>query len=146
MKAFLSSMVLTFFMMFAVACGQTGEISSSLNGITVELQKEKEPIPTGEMKVYTVKLTENGSPVDVDKVYFYMNMKGMHHPAEGTMKRVDQGVYQLALPLAMPGEWYGEVTLYKGNEERKVEGFTIQGEGKKFMQYMKGYNADTQGK
>lgn len=133
-------------MVFTVACGQATSPGAALNDVKVELVKEKEPIATGEMKGYTVKLTANGSPVDVDKVYYYMNMKGMHHPAEGTMKKVETGVYKVDLPLAMPGEWYAEITLTKGSESRKVEGFTVQAEGKKYMQYMKGYNADSQGK
>lgn len=143
----LSSIILfMFLMMVAAACGQPAQSGAALNDVKVELVKEKEPIATGEMKAYTVKLTRNGAPVDVDKVYYYMNMKGMHHPAEGTMKRVEKGVYRIELPLAMPGEWQAEITLYQGSETRKVEGFTIQAEGKKYMQYMKGYNADTAGK
>lgn len=119
------------------------EVAISLADIQADLKGELDPIPTGEFYTYTVKLQDpSGNPVDADKVYLFMNMEGMHHPTEGTMHVVEKGVYQLELPLAMAGEWYAEVTLSQGNEERTLDRFTVQAEGKKFMMYMKGYNAD----
>ncbi len=165
MKKFGVILLVAVMMLVGVACGQKeskpdatpapqtntpaapdstpAEVEVTLADIQANLKGELDPVPTGEFYKYTVELTDQaGKAVDVDKVYIFMNMEGMHHPTEGTMHAVDKGVYELELPLAMAGEWYAEVTLSLGDEERTLDRFTVQAEGKKFMMYMKGYNAD----
>lgn len=115
----------------------------SLNDIEVELIPAKSMIPTGEFTTYTVRVsTKNKQPFDPDQVYLYLNMERMNHPTEGTMKRIDEGIYELDLPLAMAGEWYAEITLSVDEQTRTYEGFSVHAEGEMFMEYMKGYHHD----
>lgn len=140
-KHILGSLIIILWTILLSACGQ----QNGLEDIQVSFEGEKEVIPTGEMTTYIVKLGDaSGKPIDVEKVYLYMNMKMMNHPTEGTMKRVDTGTYQLDLPLAMAGEWYANVTISEGGQQREIEGFKQQAEGEKKIELMKGYHADQQ--
>lgn len=132
----------------SVACGKSGDkngaSAAALKEITATFTSAQAVVPTGEFQKYTVALMDKaGQATSVDKVYVFMNMEGMHHPTEGTMHEVEKGVYTIELPLAMAGEWYAEVTLTTGSASHTLDRFTVMAEGKKFMMYMKGYNADT---
>ncbi|MBE3597144.1 MAG: FixH family protein [Hydrogenibacillus sp.] len=114
--------------------------------LNVELIPAREVLSTGEAHPYRVVVTDQGGQrVDADRVYLFLNMEGMHHPTEGTMRRVGTGEYELRLPLAMPGEWYAEVTISAGGKEKTFTGYQVRAEGKAYHLFMKGYNADTQG-
>ncbi|MBE3594821.1 MAG: FixH family protein [Candidatus Carbobacillus altaicus] len=114
--------------------------------LAVALKTDEPVYPTGEFKPYRVEIKDaTGQPVDVDKVYYFMNMEGMHHPTEGTMRHIGPGSYELFLPLAMPGEWYAEITVEAGDKSHTFTGYHVQAEGKHYQQYMKGYNADELG-
>lgn len=140
---FLTIFLLLLLILSSLSACSDNNGSLNLNELNVELIPAAEILPTGEFTTYTVQITDkNKNPFDPDRVYLYLNMEMMNHPTEGTMERVSEGVYELALPLAMAGEWYAEITLYVGDQEKKYEGFTVQAEGDKFMEYMKGYNHD----
>ncbi|MGO4888520.1 FixH family protein [Anaerobacillus sp. MEB173] len=119
--------------------------STILNDAEVNFLNQGELFQTGEMNTYTVEVTDSsGSPLQPDSVYIYMNMEMMNHPMEGTMHEVEAGTYQLDLPLAMAGDWYVQVTIKDGEEEKVFEDFAIQAEGEKVMEIMTGYHADQQ--
>ncbi|UCZ52036.1 FixH family protein [Bacillus shivajii] len=117
-------------------------VNSELDNLEINFFNEGSTYRTGEFHTYEVALlTGEEEPISVEDVYLYMNMERMNHPMEGTMVETEKGHYQLDLPLAMEGEWYAEVTVKIGDEE-KTERFLINGEGEMVMDFMKGYNAD----
>lgn len=117
--------------------------TEDLASITVELETTEQPIETGVMNPYIVLLKDQqGNPVEVDSVHFYMNMDMMNHPTQGTMQQKEAGAYTLDLPLAMKGEWYTIITLRRGEQSIEIKDFKIQAEGEKHMEYMRGYDAD----
>ncbi|MFA9555887.1 FixH family protein [Evansella sp. AB-rgal1] len=121
-----------------VACSNGG-----IDSIQATFFNNGETYPTGEFTTYSVSLVDSsGEPVSVEKLYFYMNMEKMNHPMEGTMKEVKEGLYEIELPLAMPGEWYVNVTIFNGKEERALDSFTVYAEGDMVMEYMRGFNSD----
>jgi len=114
-----------------------------LEDIKVSLEAAQDPVPTGEMTLYTVKLQDQkGNPATVDSVHLYLNMDMMNHPTQGTMKEAGDGVYTLELPLGMEGEWYTIITLSKGDMKREIKEFKIEAKGEKHMDLMTGYTAD----
>lgn len=127
------------------AVGETEEAPPvvDLASIKVTLETAAQPIETGVMTPYVVSLAdEQGNPVEVDSVHFYMNMEMMNHPTQGTMQKMENGKYEVELPLAMEGEWYTIITITKGEESTEMKEFKVQATGEKFMEYMKGYDAD----
>ncbi|MDY0323493.1 MAG: FixH family protein [Candidatus Carbobacillus sp.] len=157
-KKILSIMVV--FVFILAGCGTKEGVSSSMGAtkdvaakdaidpktLTVELKTETPVYPTGVFKPYRVEIRDaSGKPVDVDKVYYFMNMEGMHHPTEGTMRHIGPGTYELFLPLAMGGEWYAEITVDVGGQSHTFTGYHVQAEGKHYQQFIKGYNADELG-
>lgn len=118
---------------------------NALKNLTVNLLDEENTVSTEGFHTYSVQISdESGSAIDVDKVYFYMNMKMMNHPIEGTMNRVKEGLYQLELPLPMAGEWYANLTVTLDEDTKMFEDFLFSGEGEKQMEYIIGYHADEQ--
>ncbi|MBP1932072.1 FixH family protein [Ammoniphilus resinae] len=114
-----------------------------LEDIKVSLEAAKNPVLTGEMTLYTVKLQDQkGNPAAVDSVHVYLNMDMMNHPTQGTMKEAGEGVYTVELPVGMEGEWYTIITLSKGDMKREIKEFKVQAKGEKHMDLMTGYNAD----
>lgn len=147
MKRFSLVLIMMLLFIFATACGNDDASGDTKKldptNFSVEFAGAQEVVPTGEFTKYTVTVKDsNGKTTSVDKVYLFMNMEGMHHPTEGTMKEVQTGVYELELPLAMEGEWYAEVTITVGDKEHTYGKYYQKAEGKKHMMYMKGYNAD----
>ncbi|MBT9282041.1 MAG: FixH family protein [Hydrogenibacillus schlegelii] len=125
----------------------TGEKPApDVEALTVKLEAPTDVVETGAATPFRVRVEdERGQPVDVEKVYLFTNMEGMHHPTEGTMRHVGPGTYELRLPLAMAGEWYAEVTVTAGGKTKTFTGYTVRAEGKTVHAFMKGYNADEQG-
>lgn len=79
-------------------------------------------------KVHTYKVNiidTSGKAVDVDSIKIKMTMKSMNHHTEGTMKRIDKGIYELKIELPMEGKWNQEITLNKGEYARIVKGNSI---------------------
>jgi len=114
-----------------------------LEDIKVSLEAAEDPVPTGEMTLYTVELKDQkGNPTAVDRVHLYLNMDMMNHPTQGTLKEAGEGVYTVELPLGMEGEWYTIITLSKGDMKREIKEFKVQAKGEKHMDLMTGYNAD----
>ncbi|MFN7251716.1 MAG: hypothetical protein ACK4M9_13095 [Anaerobacillus sp.] len=142
MKKF--NLFMTFFIIAMLVIGCASSSSNSKN-VEVKFLNEGQVLSTESFNTYSVKLVNNkGDAIDAEKVYLYLNMKMMNHPIEGTMKRVDIGLYELELPLAMAGEWYANVTVTVEGETIEFSEFAIIAEGPKQVEWMKGYHADQQ--
>jgi hypothetical protein len=138
------NLFMTFFIIAMLVIGCTSS-SSNFNNVEVRFLNDGQVLSTEAFNTYTVKLVNNdGDAIDAEKVYLYMNMKMMNHPIEGTMKKVDKGLFELELPLAMAGDWYANVTVTIGGETVEFNDFEIIAEGPKQMEWMKGYHADQQ--
>ncbi|WP_180232923.1 FixH family protein [Bacillus sp. AFS055030] len=103
-------------------CGKKAEIKSSpfLDHIQLSIN-EKKLTNKKQTHVYLVNLVDtDGNEVDVDSVYFKMEMKSMNHHVEASMKKINKGIYEVSLELPMEGTWSKQITLIKGKNERKV--------------------------
>ncbi|WNF35831.1 FixH family protein [Bacillaceae bacterium IKA-2] len=137
------NLFMTFLIMLMLIIGCSS--GSELKNLTVNFSDEANTVSTEGFHIYTVQISDkSGSSIDVDKVYLYMNMKMMNHPIEGTMNRVEEGLYQLELPLSMAGEWYANLTVTFDEDTKVFEDFLFSGEGEKQMEYITGYHADEQ--
>lgn len=139
-------------LMVAAGCGNTEETNKEkTNADTKQEQKQaytfdlkvnpEKPV-SGEFNTFTVEVKGGEKP---ENVYLYINMEGMNHPIEGTMKEKGDGKYELDLPVAMGGKWYAVIrVLDKDGEvvqsEKIADAFEATGDHA--MKYMKGYNAD----
>ncbi|RXI98336.1 hypothetical protein DS745_18605 [Anaerobacillus alkaliphilus] len=135
------NLFMTFFIMVMVVTGCS--TSNPPAEVQVTFLDDGQTISTNDFHTYTVQIkNKDGLALDVESVYMFMNMKMMNHPIEGTMNKVDTGLYEIDLPLAMSGDWYVDVSVtYKG-ETIVYEDFSITAEGPKQMEWMKGFNKD----
>jgi hypothetical protein len=116
---------------------------SSREDVNVLFLEEGKTISTEGFHTYTVELTDKkGNPLAADSVFLFVNMKVMNHPMQGTMKQIEDGLYELDLPLAMAGEWLADVTVIINGEPKVFEGFELFAEGSINKEYIKGYHAD----
>ncbi|MGO4887368.1 hypothetical protein ACJ2A9_06410 [Anaerobacillus sp. MEB173] len=99
-----------FMIIASVLLGCTNEQNDSS---AFSLQISPELPQAGEFELFTVTLPND---LEAEKVTIYLNMEGMDHPMEGTMKEENPFTYTIELPISMAGQWYAIVRVINGNE------------------------------